>query len=299
MTAYLAGVQERLRAAELARVEAQARAGRGARKRRRLTVALAASVLVTAGVVGGGWAYLARQRQERAALFKPALGEVEAPVRRSQAGRRRPGSVAHRPRRRPRGRAPAGRCPRRVDPKARDRARPRRDPSRRGRRERPEAAGQAGRHPQRQGRRSRRLGDRRGLRRRLPRSRDRHRRLCPRPRRGRRSKPGPPPCGWPWRPRSTTGRPCAGTSEATRLGRARLTEAARLADPDPWRNRLRELLQTSASQDRLTSLKDSPSRHGSRVARGEPPLIGSDLARHGRPDGGGGGAPRGPAAVPG
>ena len=69
VTAYLAGVQERLKTAELARVEAQARAeeetkrravadelAREARaradeerKRRRMTVALAASVLVTSG----------------------------------------------------------------------------------------------------------------------------------------------------------------------------------------------------------------------------------------------------------
>ena len=61
VTAYEAGVQERLRAAELARAEAQATAVEE-RKRHRVTVALAASVLVTAGVLGGGWAYLARQR---------------------------------------------------------------------------------------------------------------------------------------------------------------------------------------------------------------------------------------------
>ena len=58
ITAYLSGVQDRLRKAELARVEAQARAEEE-RKRRRITVALAASVLLTAGVVGGGWTYLA------------------------------------------------------------------------------------------------------------------------------------------------------------------------------------------------------------------------------------------------
>ena len=71
MTAYLAGVQERLKAAELARVEAQTRADEAQvraaveRSRRRRTVALAASVLVIAGLISGGWAYLARQRQER------------------------------------------------------------------------------------------------------------------------------------------------------------------------------------------------------------------------------------------
>ena len=87
LTAYREGVQERLRAAEWARVEAQARAeeqekrrlvadelAREARaraieerKRRRLTVALAASVLVTAGVIGGGWTFVARQQAVRLA----------------------------------------------------------------------------------------------------------------------------------------------------------------------------------------------------------------------------------------
>jgi len=80
MTAHLAGVQERLRAAELARVEAQARAAED-RKRRKLTVALAASLLVTAAVVGGGWAFLARQRAARLVattrVVTDALSEAE------------------------------------------------------------------------------------------------------------------------------------------------------------------------------------------------------------------------------
>jgi len=93
-TSYLAGVQERLKAAELARVEAQARAdeeikrravadelAQEERKRRRMTVALAASVLITAGVVGGGWAFLARQRAGRlmatTRVVTNALAEAE------------------------------------------------------------------------------------------------------------------------------------------------------------------------------------------------------------------------------
>ncbi len=76
ITAYLSGVQDRLRKAELARVEAQAHAEEE-QKRRRITVALAASVLLTAGVVGGGWAYLARQQQRRAAQVDLALREAE------------------------------------------------------------------------------------------------------------------------------------------------------------------------------------------------------------------------------
>ena len=99
LTAYLAGVQERLRAAELARVEAQARAEEGEaalvadelarararrteRKRRRLTVALAASVLVTAGVIGGGWTFLARQRAARLAATTRVVTEALADAER-------------------------------------------------------------------------------------------------------------------------------------------------------------------------------------------------------------------------
>jgi serine/threonine protein kinase len=80
LTAHLAGVQERLRLAELARVEAQAKAAEE-RKRRRLTVALAGSVLVTAGLIGGGWVYLARQKTARlmatTRLVTDALAEAE------------------------------------------------------------------------------------------------------------------------------------------------------------------------------------------------------------------------------
>jgi len=64
LTGYLSGVQVRLRAAELARVESQTKAAEE-RKRRRITAALEASVLVTASVIDGGWAYLARQRAAR------------------------------------------------------------------------------------------------------------------------------------------------------------------------------------------------------------------------------------------
>jgi serine/threonine-protein kinase len=66
LTAYLAGVQDRLHAAELARVAAQARATEESR-RRRLTVALAASLLGMVMLIGGGWAWAARQRAMRLA----------------------------------------------------------------------------------------------------------------------------------------------------------------------------------------------------------------------------------------
>src|SRR5262249_44932588 len=76
LNAYFSRAQERLRSAEIARVEAQARAAEE-RKRRQLTVALAASVLIAASAIGGGWAYLARQWRERAARLTRALAEVE------------------------------------------------------------------------------------------------------------------------------------------------------------------------------------------------------------------------------
>jgi serine/threonine-protein kinase len=86
MTAYLAGVQERLKVAELAQVEAQTRAEEAQaralieRSRRRRTVALAASVLVIAGLVGGGSAYLAQQRAERRAATERGVTEALAEV---------------------------------------------------------------------------------------------------------------------------------------------------------------------------------------------------------------------------
>jgi serine/threonine-protein kinase len=64
LSVYLAGVQERLRQAELARVEAQARAEEE-RKRRKLQVGLAASLLGLVVLGGGGGLYLQRQRAIR------------------------------------------------------------------------------------------------------------------------------------------------------------------------------------------------------------------------------------------
>ena len=87
ISTYQAGVQERLKAAELARVEAQARAAEAQaraiieRSRRRRTVALAASVLGLMVLGVGGWVYLARQREERLAVttrvVTDALAETE------------------------------------------------------------------------------------------------------------------------------------------------------------------------------------------------------------------------------
>ncbi len=103
MTAYLAGVQERLRLAELAQVEANARAEEEAkrrvlsdqlaaeaqgraeeagrrvvveRQRRRYQLGLAASVLILTAVGGLSLTYWARERQSRAARAELALKEA-------------------------------------------------------------------------------------------------------------------------------------------------------------------------------------------------------------------------------
>jgi serine/threonine-protein kinase len=114
ITAYLAGVQERFRQAELARAAADARAAEQANRRaladelarqaqaradeehrrRRLTAALATSLIATIVVLSGGWAWNARQqqvierqRQDRARRVAMALGEAR--LRRDEAERAR------------------------------------------------------------------------------------------------------------------------------------------------------------------------------------------------------------------
>jgi eukaryotic-like serine/threonine-protein kinase len=96
LSAYLAGVQERLRTTELGRVEAQARAEEEAkrrilsdelarkaqahaveeRRRRRLQVGLAASILALTTVGGLATAAFIHQRQARAAQVELALNET-------------------------------------------------------------------------------------------------------------------------------------------------------------------------------------------------------------------------------
>jgi serine/threonine-protein kinase len=75
VTDHLAGVQRRLRDAELARVEAQARAAEE-RKRRWLTIALAASVLGTALAGAGGWARVASARAGRTVATTSAVSKA-------------------------------------------------------------------------------------------------------------------------------------------------------------------------------------------------------------------------------
>jgi tetratricopeptide (TPR) repeat protein/serine/threonine protein kinase len=75
MSAYLSGVQERLRAAELARVEADARA-QEERKRRKLALAFAAAVLALITIGGTSAAVYWQQKRDQAAQLELALREV-------------------------------------------------------------------------------------------------------------------------------------------------------------------------------------------------------------------------------
>ena len=64
LTAYLRGVEGRLREAELAQARAETRAAEE-RRRRRLTLALAASVLTTALIGAAGWGWVDHERRRR------------------------------------------------------------------------------------------------------------------------------------------------------------------------------------------------------------------------------------------
>ena len=75
ITAYLAGVQEKLRAAERERAVAEARAVEE-RRRRRLQLGLAVAVLALMAVGGLSTTYYLRQRQARAATVARILGEA-------------------------------------------------------------------------------------------------------------------------------------------------------------------------------------------------------------------------------
>jgi serine/threonine-protein kinase len=79
LTAYLESVQQRLKQAELAAAEARARVVEE-RKRRRLTMALAGSVLLTLLLGVGGYTWLERQRAQRRAAtahsVETALGRA-------------------------------------------------------------------------------------------------------------------------------------------------------------------------------------------------------------------------------
>jgi eukaryotic-like serine/threonine-protein kinase len=76
ITAHLAGIQERLRAAELERARAEARASEE-RKRRQLTGTLAATVLTLLVMSGAGAAWYARRVQLQSATETMLLREGE------------------------------------------------------------------------------------------------------------------------------------------------------------------------------------------------------------------------------
>jgi serine/threonine-protein kinase len=75
LTAYLDGVQERLRRAELAEAEARARAAEES-KRRRLTLALAGTVLVALTLGGGGWLWVKAEHDARQAQVTREVNEA-------------------------------------------------------------------------------------------------------------------------------------------------------------------------------------------------------------------------------
>ncbi len=76
ITAYLRGVQERLKQAELASVKAQARSAQE-KTRRRLAVGLAATTVALMATLGGGWTWWQADRQRRIARVDLAVRDVE------------------------------------------------------------------------------------------------------------------------------------------------------------------------------------------------------------------------------
>jgi eukaryotic-like serine/threonine-protein kinase len=93
---YLAGVQERLTAAGLARAQAEARAAEE-RKRRLLTMALAASVLAIALVSGGAWAWMTGERTARIARTDQAVNlSLDEATRKAALAQTAPGGESGR-----------------------------------------------------------------------------------------------------------------------------------------------------------------------------------------------------------
>jgi serine/threonine-protein kinase len=95
LTAYLGGVQERLRQAELAQAEAKAKAVEEA-KRRRLALALAGTVLLALAVGGGGYLYVKNERDARQAQVAREVNDAlnQATALREQAKAANVGSAA-------------------------------------------------------------------------------------------------------------------------------------------------------------------------------------------------------------
>jgi len=261
LTAYLAGVQDRLKAAELARVEAQARAeeaqarARIERSRRLRTMALAASVLMSAGLAGGGWAYLAHQSQERSARVMLALGEVE--VLRMEAERAGDDLARWHTAR------DAAHATERLLADAPD------EPTRRRATALVRDVTQAAAAAENDQKLLASLVDIRSAKGDDPDGsttdaayEDAFRdasidiaALSP-AEAGAKIEARPPSVRMALAAALDDWAAVRRGLRGDQAGALRLTEASRLADPDPWRNRLRELLQTSSRSERLTSLKE-------------------------------------------
>ena len=84
LTAYLRGVEGRLREAELAQARAETRAA-GERRRRLLTLALAASVLATALIGAAGWGWMDRERRRREGALRRRRSTGPSPTPRRNA----------------------------------------------------------------------------------------------------------------------------------------------------------------------------------------------------------------------
>jgi serine/threonine-protein kinase len=94
LTAYLDGVQQRLHQAELAEAQAIAKAVEEA-KHRRLTLALAATVLLALTLGGGGWLYVKADREARQAALTREVNDAfnKATALRAQTSSARTGGA--------------------------------------------------------------------------------------------------------------------------------------------------------------------------------------------------------------
>ncbi|MDB5350208.1 MAG: serine/threonine protein kinase [Planctomycetota bacterium] len=90
VTAHLAGVQERLRASELARVDANARA-EAERTRRKMTAALASTIVIAVFATGGAWISFRLDRDARIAESDRIVGDALATAKVLQAEAERVG----------------------------------------------------------------------------------------------------------------------------------------------------------------------------------------------------------------
>ncbi len=91
LTAYLRGVEGRLREAELAQARAETRAA-GERRRRLLTLALAASVLATTMVVAAAWGWIDRERRRREGALRASVDGALADASKKRERARAAGS---------------------------------------------------------------------------------------------------------------------------------------------------------------------------------------------------------------